>query len=775
MSETEPLRNVTTTTTTTSSGLHEWAKVSFDTIRVQDGFQANQWPNALLYVLMRHALELGYHDAGVRLLDEAGLLDTPARMALRTEPHFFHVSETSVKGVSDKSRYEILYSPAQAVTGDAHKPLATHITDMLGTAFGTRYLAEQLRAIGKLERTPTARLERAFAEHLDCCTYRFDAWAGGLINFQLASMRATRRKGTHLGAYGWLEDVKPEPRTLTPVRLEGELDEIFNRQQPGTPAPLLSDDTNEGFIHAPSVNHAVTAAVLRNGYLAHATPATPDLMKVNLSSERVRLALGFIEGIRNGQSLGALLGYQFERGLHDRYALAESDQFIYPLRRVFPLYTGKKDLPPGVSIEAIEARNVLDGLALVRFVRGAPDANKKYPFGQPPSVLPPAGLAQASLDAEVDRLLDIHDALADLALAEGVHQVVQGNYDRAAATMDAYSQATFPPFRTWCRRRAAASCSRIASACSSIPTRRGCRRQSALARRAGDGKLGRRAAAGRGEGRCSVQYTDAATGTVKHAPVTWADLGLQPLDLVYVMNPDSLQPRAELDDRIREVVSARRGARRASRLAGQRGLRRPRRSGFLLRRDCLGGAQPARAAAAFAAAARPPMSPCPPRRGRARARRAVARTRADFLVAELTDLKNGGLKTLLNTLDAVFPAAGPDSATIVANIDGYLDDARVRLPGHRDLRNPTDRSRVAARAGRRHFRRAAGASPRKSRRAGRRPWIVSMPACSHCRAARRRRAHRLVAGDRTTGVDASTIPRARRRRSCKTTCRPRPR
>src|SRR4029450_2992719 len=109
------------------------------------------------------------------------------------------------------------------------------------------------------------------------------------------------------------------------------------RQQPGTPAPLLSDDTNEGFIHAPSVNHAVTAAVLRNGYLAHATPSTPDLMKVNLSSERVRLALGFIEGIRNGQSLGALLGYQFERGLHDRHNLAEVDEFIFKMRKEFPL------------------------------------------------------------------------------------------------------------------------------------------------------------------------------------------------------------------------------------------------------------------------------------------------------------------------------------------------------------------------------------------------------------------------------------------------------
>ena len=72
---------------------------------------------------------------------------------------------------------------------------------------------------------------------------------------------------------------------------------------------------NQGYIHAPSLNHAVTAAVLRNGYLSNATPDNPGSLAVNLSSERVRLALSIIEGMKAEQSLGALLGYQFERGL----------------------------------------------------------------------------------------------------------------------------------------------------------------------------------------------------------------------------------------------------------------------------------------------------------------------------------------------------------------------------------------------------------------------------------------------------------------------------
>ena len=131
----------------------------------------------------------------------------------------------------------------------------------------------------------------------------------------------------------------------------------------------------------------------------------------------------------------------------------EVNQFIYPLRKEFPLQAGKLKLPinpatgaadPDLApIEAQEARNVVDGLALINHIKQT--GNATYPFGKPK--LPPTqNVAQAKvINDAVNRLLDIHDALADLALAESVHQVVQGNYDRAAATMDAYSRGNFPP------------------------------------------------------------------------------------------------------------------------------------------------------------------------------------------------------------------------------------------------------------------------------------------------------------------------------------------
>src|SRR6266550_988013 len=89
----------------------------------------------------------------------------------------------------------------------------------------------------------------------------------------------------------------------------------------------------------------------------------------------------------------------------------------------------------------IEARNVVDGLALVQHVQTS--GNAHYPFGKP---LPAATSSQAAaIDAEMNRLLQLHDAIADLALAEGVHHALLGNPDRAAATVDSFGRGSLPP------------------------------------------------------------------------------------------------------------------------------------------------------------------------------------------------------------------------------------------------------------------------------------------------------------------------------------------
>ena len=108
LSEIDPLRRVTTNDHNYIEWLYEWGRASFDIVRVEDGFRDNKWPNALLYVLLKHALELGYYDAGVRVLDDAQLLDDQARRDLRSEPYFFQISTGAVAaaGASHKQGTE---------------------------------------------------------------------------------------------------------------------------------------------------------------------------------------------------------------------------------------------------------------------------------------------------------------------------------------------------------------------------------------------------------------------------------------------------------------------------------------------------------------------------------------------------------------------------------------------------------------------------------------------------------------------------------------------
>ena len=79
-------------------------------------------------------------------------------------------------------------------------------------------------------------------------------------------------------------------------------------------------------------------------------------MAVDLSSQRVRLAMGIIEGMRVGQSLGALLGYRFERHLHDA-GILQLRATMYAIRRQFPLAAQqiKSTKDDTLAIEAIAA------------------------------------------------------------------------------------------------------------------------------------------------------------------------------------------------------------------------------------------------------------------------------------------------------------------------------------------------------------------------------------------------------------------------------------
>jgi hypothetical protein len=406
-------------------------------------------------------------------------------------------------------------------------------------------------------------------ETVDCCTYRLDAWKTGLLTTELSFMRGNtgaindgqRKTGIYLGAFGWLEHVRPDRnKKITPVQLPRELQQDFN---PDGDKIFSTDSENEGYIHAPSLNQAVTAAVLRNGYISHGKPDGNNVLAVNLSSDRIRKALTVIEGIQAGQSLAALLGYQFERELHDRDDLLNKkiDSYIYPLRKRFPLVADKLKAtkssattdpsvdPETIPITAIEARNVIDGVKLITYVKAqTTPANKTYPFGLTGLPGGDSAIATAVTDA-VTHLVDVNDAIADMGMAESVHHIVLGNYERAAGVLDSYSKGNYPQEPDVIRtpRGGATLTHRVG-----IPFQY-------LALAAGAGPRGQSEPSVNNwltailppmnRIVCNCTYISRADGLKKPVDISMQDLNLAPIDLIYLIKGHDAQALTELDDR----------------------------------------------------------------------------------------------------------------------------------------------------------------------------------------------------------------------------------
>ena len=440
LSENDPIRPYTTDGRNYLAWLAGAALSDMDIVRRQTGFLDDSPPRALLYIILRFALLSGYrHEATDRFL-VAQAIDAAAAATYRRDPPFVHVKEKA----ESESRWSQLYTPASEIGVQGNMRVHEVIAAALRADQVDGALADQVRAIGGLASLPTARLERLFVEHIDCLSYRVDAWRTGLASQRLSELRSREDEdqGILLGAYGWVENLRPR---TPPQPFDPPSDVAGKFTGPGL-GSLSIDPTNQGFVHAPSLDHAVTAAILRNGHISMADPSSGEELAINLSSERVRRALAMFQGMSEGQSLSALLGYQLERGLHERHPGLELDKFIQPLRNNFPLDANRipETAEPAGAQESIAARNVVDGRKLAARVQSLPESNRGYPFEI--TSLPGATTDErASIDVEVDRLLDTLDAVADLALAESVHQSARGNFDRAAGMLDAFSRGTAPP------------------------------------------------------------------------------------------------------------------------------------------------------------------------------------------------------------------------------------------------------------------------------------------------------------------------------------------
>jgi hypothetical protein len=261
------------------------------------------------------------------------------------------------------------------------------------------------------------------SETLDCASHRYDAWVASIPTARVARQRASAPTGVLLGAYGWVENLAPGAATARAG----------------------------GYVHAPSLAHAATAGVLRSGYLTHNPDASGTAaLAVDLSSARVRRALDLLDGVRQGQPLGALLGYLIERRLHEE----RLDVYTLSLRSLAPAAAGqlvdRADAAPAQAQEAIGATGVVDGIRLLQLPIADVWARLTTPPSDNPyltdlSTWPKLEPNKPAIQAILAEAADAYDALSDVLLAESVHQLVQGNTARAAAAMDAAAGGDAPP------------------------------------------------------------------------------------------------------------------------------------------------------------------------------------------------------------------------------------------------------------------------------------------------------------------------------------------
>ena len=458
----------------------------------------------LIQLLLRQALLFEYRNTALNILQTEGMLNDEARMRAGSGGHFLVRTLLADYFVT---KWSYLFRPLSELNGRFEINFPEHANSLFsylknaagGEKMMSNYLANRgensLRSsfpggerhapmiqalqfhaeqVGRLTNISQDSLERLLQEHIDLCSYRFDAWQSAPANLRLFEFRKKVRNqlladnrapytGIYLGAYGWLDDLRQGGARVPAENLSTSL-------TAGDGKPVYTDEDNQGFIHTPNSNLAVTAAILRSGYISEVNkPDIENRMAINLSSRRVRLALNLLDGIRAGHELGELLGCQLEKFLHEAYLTehVSFDDLIYRLRRAFPSFLAVDQA--NSRIDQAE-RLVVDGLALLETVNDWVEMNVEddamadrtlydilyengryigYPWGitgesdepvlpqidDPIDVLRLPGLLKG-----IDQMADALDALGDLAVAESVYQIVRGNHVRASSVMAALAE-----------------------------------------------------------------------------------------------------------------------------------------------------------------------------------------------------------------------------------------------------------------------------------------------------------------------------------------------
>ncbi len=194
LSEETPIRPYTVTESENEVGknyiywLIENALSDYNKIKKQQGF-AEHAPTALLYQMLRHALELEFSNTALNLHKNAEILNSNQVALAKKDADFIGIQARQTPVF--ESKYDYLDRHESKIK-DKNISVAEHISTLLQESTpsnNTNRLEGIIKALNHLKDVPTAQLERAFVEHLDCCTYRLDAWLLGFVNLQLISMR----------------------------------------------------------------------------------------------------------------------------------------------------------------------------------------------------------------------------------------------------------------------------------------------------------------------------------------------------------------------------------------------------------------------------------------------------------------------------------------------------------------------------------------------------------------------------------------------------------
>jgi hypothetical protein len=271
--------------------------------------------------------------------------------------------------------------------------IRTASINMLTTV--VRRFADALLELERIAARPqgVAELEMLLFETIDLFQHRTDAWVTGLAYARLVKLRKSGMQGLAAGYYGFIGKLREESAT----------------------------GRSNGYIQAPSMAQATTAAILRS---AHLRQAGGGAFAIDLASRRARQALAFLDVLKKGIAIEEALGLRGERWLHDH----KLSRLTLALRAQFPVMNaaGPEDID-GTARPGDAGVRVFDG---VRFL--ASDL-AQFPAADRQQLQP----LKATLAEELD-------ALSDLIMAEAAHQRAMGQAEASKAWLNVLSGGTIP-------------------------------------------------------------------------------------------------------------------------------------------------------------------------------------------------------------------------------------------------------------------------------------------------------------------------------------------